>query len=362
MIIRDSFPDGFRAELNLPVMANKDGWKIIMEFDKNVTVLDVPNADIVNGKTNKATFRLKNLLHNKYMKANSTFDYEFIVHYSRSLNPKPRLKSVRFDPFICDSGNKEIDKISPGCAQLQAINFVIPRCWRDLRRIDSWPDGYRGKLSISVSNATTIWELQIEYTEPIFVLDVWQGDVVKKVNKTLFLVKNKDYTGVLRSNSVFNFGLTVHYDRNKLPKPSLAEVRFKDDKGRRLVCANAKVAAKLINACKPKPTMPLILSCERHVVVVDPWPDGFRGYLKLPIKQKMKNWEATVQFSRPLFTFDVWDVDVIKRRALMHFKMKNKSYLPALQPGKIFKLGFAIHHPRSMRPKPKVVSITFGEE
>ena len=361
MIIRNSFPDGFRAELNLPVMVQKNGWKIIMEFDKNVTVLDVPNANILDGKTSKAKFILENLQHNKVMNATSTFDFEFTVHYPRLMYPKPKLKSVHFDPFVCDSNFTDAAKISDLCAQLQADNFVIPNCWRSLRKPDVWPDGYRGRLSIPVSEDTSMWELHIEYDRPIFFMDIWQGDVVKRVNRTLFIIKSKDYTGTLKRNSIFKFGLTVRYDRRKLPKPELALVKFRDDRKQHLVCANAEVAALFIEACKPKPTIPPIPSRKAFVVVMDPWADGFRGYLKIPIKKREKMWEAEVQFSRPILTFDVWEVDVVDKRAMTHFKMKNKSYLPALQPGKIFKLGFAIHHSRSMKPKPNVVLIKFGD-
>lgn len=98
--------------------------------------------------------------------------------------------------------------------------------------------------------------------------------------------------------------------------------------------------------------------CHKYFKVIDDWPDGFRGKLKLPVvdnlflqlPEVMKNGHVIITFNKPIRTLDIPDGDMARRRVYgnmeYHIFMGSLSKLMRLRPGNIFELEISVHYDR----------------
>lgn len=361
-----SFHDGYRGKLKLPVLQTVRGWKVEIEFDKHIRTFDTPSGNLEGGRKAGLIFNILNHRHNSDLIARKNLVIDFTVHYQRSMIPPPKIKKISFGQFSCmaeDIGTEEGE-----CIFAQDL----PDCGSALRKINTWPDGFRARLALPVERSVHHWKLLLVFNKPIKVLDFPQGDIEKKVNRTEFMIKSKDYNGKLKQGSTITFDLTVHYQRGQA-WTNLVAVIFDPVQ---YVCANqlyreilqhrydgvadtknALIGANWIGSCE-KP----IAECRTMFELQDSWPDGFRGYLKIPIKRDVQGWNVTVFFDEKIRNFDVNQGHKIVSHDDVYFVVRNHGYNNRLKGGSVFSFEITVHFSRHSKPRPEVSWVRFNNK
>ena len=359
----NSFPDGYRARLNLPVLEAMNGWKVEIEFDKNIRVFDTPTGNLENGVKSGRKITILNYIHNRNLRASSKFGVEFTVHYQRGMIPPPKIDKIVFGNFTCEAKEEEV--VKEECV----FRNELPLCNSLLKKVNVWPDGYSAKLTLPVEKSVDSWELLLIFNKPIKVLDFPQGDLENKLNSTEFKIKSKDYNGNLMEGKSVTFDLTVHYERgqtwtnlvavifdpvqyictNQVYKEILNE-RYKSDAYEK----NDLIGSQWIGNCEES-----IPECKVVFQEINTWPDGFRGFLNIPIKETVNGWNITVFFDGKIRNFDVNQADKIKSFDNVYFAVRNHQYNARLVAGTIFKFEITVHFSRLSQPRPSISLVTF---
>jgi len=229
----DNFPDGFRAVVKFPpTTRDRTSWTATMQFDKNLTTLDVPGADIVGGEKSGKGFLLKNLIHNARMDKNTSLALEYTVHFPRKMHPRPRLEQATFDSHVCTwviPAEPELIGANwlGGCTKPEEAS-TEPDCSGFWKRDTLWPDGEKGTMKVPVKTNMNEWTLTIKYDQTITTFDSFQADRVKVENGDTFVYKNKSYTGRLKGGRVFDFFVTIHYPRGLAVRPKISLIKLND--------------------------------------------------------------------------------------------------------------------------------------
>merc|ERR1719378_78604 len=102
-MIDNTPPDGYRAEFNIPVNYTMKGWNMEVGFTKEILVLDVPQGIRTPAARNVKIFSIENREYNGFIKKNSIFKLEFMVHFDRNRFKKRYVKInyIRFGTFQC---------------------------------------------------------------------------------------------------------------------------------------------------------------------------------------------------------------------------------------------------------------------
>ena len=102
-MIDNTPPDGFRAEIQIPVNYTMNGWNMEIGFTKKMLTLDVPNGIRTPLARNVKVYSIENREYNGFVKAHSIFRLEFMVHFDRNRFKKRFVKVnyIRFGLFQC---------------------------------------------------------------------------------------------------------------------------------------------------------------------------------------------------------------------------------------------------------------------
>ena len=102
-MIDNTPPDGFRAEFMIPVNYTMNGWNMEVGFTKEILVLDAPQGIRMPSVRNVKVFSIENRDYNGFIKKNSIFCLEFMVHFDRHRFKKRYVKVnyIRFGLFQC---------------------------------------------------------------------------------------------------------------------------------------------------------------------------------------------------------------------------------------------------------------------
>lgn len=102
-LIDNTPPDGFRAEVRIPVKYEMKGWNMELGFTKELLVLDVPQGIRTPTERNVKMFYIQNRQYNGLIKANATFQLEFMAHFDRNVIKKKdvRVNYIRLGVFEC---------------------------------------------------------------------------------------------------------------------------------------------------------------------------------------------------------------------------------------------------------------------
>ena len=355
----DSFPDGYRARLSLPVLKNSNSWKLEIELDKPLTVFDTPHGDIEGNKKSGSQINITSLRHNGRLQASTTFTLECTMHHPRSMIPRPKIQRMRFGEFVCEP--KETTTPGGGEPVDCLLARQLPNCNSLIQKISIWPDGYRAKVTVPVNNATNSWKMLLIFNKNIQVLDFPQGDLQSKVNNTEFTVKSKDYNGKLKAGTTFTFDMTIHYKRGQT-WTNLVAIIF-DPAG--YICANEKYREILYNRYKgvrlPEAIAPSSKkSCEDNLKYAVRFPDGFTAEMTLPVAKDMSGWKVLVKFDQNVTTLDIADADILgAKKSGNSFSLVNKQHNSRLAKGAKLKLTFTVHYHRTLDPKPQITEIKF---
>ena len=362
----DSFPDGYRAKLNLPVLETTDGWRVEIEFDKNITVFDTPDGNLENGVKSGPKFTVVNYIHNSLLPGPSTLVIEFTVHYPRTVVPSPEIKKISFGKFLCTSEEEEAPKA--GCV----LANELPLCGNFVTKGNQWPDGFQAKLALPVKRSVDSWRLLLIFNKPIKVLDFPNGNLDNKLNSKEFKVKSKDYNGKLKQGDVTSFDFTVHYERGQIGTNLVAIIfdpvqfictdnKHKDILKQRysnhLNADSALIGQNWIGGCEKQ-----IPECSTVFERTQFWPDGFKGILKIPVKTAVNGWNVTVYFDGKIRNFDVHQGDKIRAIKGVYFVVKNYKHNARLGAGTTFKFEITVHFSRSLKKRPQVSLVRFRNE
>ena len=102
-MIDNTPPDGFRAEIQIPVNYTMNGWNMEIGFTKELLTLDVPNGIRTPLVRNVKVYSIENREYNGFIKAYSIFRLEFMVHFDRNRFKKRfvKINYIRFGFFQC---------------------------------------------------------------------------------------------------------------------------------------------------------------------------------------------------------------------------------------------------------------------
>lgn len=362
----DSYPDGYRAKLTLPVLETTDGWKVAIEFDKNIMVFDTPDGNLENGVKSGPRFTIVNYGHNGILQAPSNLVIEFTVHYPREVIPPPRIKKISFGKFLCIS--EEVEAVKEDCV----FADELPLCGKFVTKGNNWPDGFQASLTLPVKRSVNSWQLLLIFNKPIKVLDFPNGDLDNKLNSTEFKVKSRDYNGHLKQGEITSFDFTVHYERGQIGT-NLVAIIFDPVQ---FICANNDAKEILeqrysnpLNVDSALIGENWIGRCEKHIPECSTvferkqtWPDGFKGILKIPIKTTVNDWNITVYFNGKIRNFDVHQGEKIRDIKGVYFVVKNYKHNARLNAGTIFQFEITVHFSRSLKKKPQVSFVSFRDE
>jgi len=102
-MIDNSPPDGYRAAIKIPVNYTMNGWNMEVGFAKPILVLDVPQGVRTPAARNVKIFNIENREYNGFVKKDSTFRLEFMVHFdvNRLKKRDVKINYIRFGIFEC---------------------------------------------------------------------------------------------------------------------------------------------------------------------------------------------------------------------------------------------------------------------
>lgn len=113
--------------------------------------------------------------------------------------------------------------------------------------------------------------------------------------------------------------------------------------------------------------------CHKYLDIISNWPDGFRGILKLPVldvvknmRDKMQNGDVILTFNKSITTLDIPQGDHQKRKVDSKRKeyrvfIKFQHELTRLRKGGVFKLDISVHFPRWKKGNTGISAIQFGD-
>ena len=362
----NTFPDGYQARLVLPVLKATNGWKVEIEFDKNITVFDTPDGELENGVKSGRRFTILNYLHNGVLWAPSNLVIKFTVHYPRGIIPAPSIKTISFGNFLCQSKVPEVAKEDCIFAK------ELPLCAGFLTKKTIWPDGFQARLTLPIKQNVNSWQLLLIFSKQIKVLDFPEGDMNNKVNSREFRITSKDHNGSLKRGGTVSFEFTVHYERGQIGTNLVAVIfdpvqfictnqKYKDILEQRYKNAannnNPLIGANWIGGCEES-----VPECSNVFQLTQSWPDGFKGILKIPIKTDVNGWNITVYFDGKIRNFDVHQGDKVKALNGVYFVVKNYRHNARLISGAIFRFEITVHFSRALAKRPQVSVVRFRNE
>ena len=362
-----SFPDGYRARLLLPVLEKTTEWKAGIVFDKSITTFDTADGNLEGGKKTGVQFNVTNYRHNGNLNRGSTFRLEFIVHYPRNIVPAPKIQKIQFGKFSCRA---EETTNTGGCV----LNDNLPTCYSLAKKNNQWPDGFTAKLELPIKKSVQSWTLLLIFNKPIRVLNFPDGQILATRNSTEFTIKNRDYNEKLSNGKKVRFDFTVHYARGQ-KNTNLVAVIFDPVQ---FVCVATEFKSTLVDRYRNaqengNKIVPLgadwlasckeaVPECTKRFLVRDSWPDGVRGFLRIPVKENVNGWNVTLFFDPKITTLDVNQGDKVISRDSVYFVVRNHSYNARLSAGTFLNFEITIHFPRDKRPRPQLTIAKFRNE
>ncbi len=357
--VSNRFPDGYRGIMNVPVLAAQNGWNLLLQFDKNVKTLDVPNANIQNGIKNGSRFILTHLRHNMHLPAGRNLTQEFVVHFTRNERPTPKINRMQLGEFACEPAREidNTDQNSPGQCVSNMPAPQIPDCIDNSRIVSQWSEGFKVELSIPVQRAVPAWKMVIFFGSPVMVLTFPHGNILTNRNNTEFIIGNKDYNARLQAGKVFKVELTVRYFRS-----SNARIQGIIFDPARYICGSQQFGKKmserysregLIVAQKHNSFARI---CEDDLRYLSRFPDGFREEFKMPVTRDMNGWKVRIEFDAYVRVLDVPDADIDGgSKSGKVFILKNKRHNSNLRKGTTLRIEFTVHYQRGLKLKIKNV-------
>ena len=100
-------------------------------------------------------------------------------------------------------------------------------------------------------------------------------------------------------------------------------------------------------------------SCESYLRKISDFPDGYRGYLSLPILENMQSWQVKISFTHDVRNFDVPEGDK-KRTEPRTLTIVNRPHNGKLKSPGTFRFEYTIHHSRNVKKALKIASVEFG--
>eukprot|EP00794_Sanderia_malayensis_P007296 gene7296-8112_t len=358
--IINEFPDGYRGVLTVPVLADQNGWNIQVYFDKHVSTLDVPNANVQRRikKYHGSSFNLTHLLHNMDLKVGTNTTQDFVVHFSRYERPRPKIQKIQLGAFVCEPETPKTT-VQPLPVNDQCVStMTIPNCTSDVRITRRYAQGYDMELGVLIKKSVSAWKLAIFFNVPVMILRVPDANIVTNINNTQFVIASKDNKGRLQPGQMFKLQFSVNLFRSNNTR--LIQGLILDPV--KSICGNQQFRKIVSERYTEKGVLAyegLVNSkeiCEDNLRYLDKFPDGFRAEFTTPVNKYMYKWKVFMEFDAHVSTFDTPNADILGgKKSGSVFVLKNKRHDAILTKDSKLKIEFTIHHARGKTVKIKSV-------
>ena len=123
--IMNIWPNGYLAKLTLPVTRKLRGWKLILQFDKPLNVLDIWSARILSHRAGNY-FELGNFHWNSRKEKGSKLHLLFNTWFGGNGRTVPKIELVVFDSFTCRNSNLVTTPPPDTTALLTTTPQIVP--------------------------------------------------------------------------------------------------------------------------------------------------------------------------------------------------------------------------------------------
>ena len=198
------FPDGYRANLKLPILQNmSQGWTMKIKYTQEIRNFDTAMADVNRLSGNQEVY-LKNRPQYRVLKSPGTFTLDFTIHHGRNIKKSIRIESIEFGSFRCGSG-------SAGAGENSCEEFI------SIVSIDSKHQLFDVRLPILVAKTNKPWLLEMGWTKSLSCFTHHGASTItQQKHWSTFRVVSKFADETLKTDQLFvkRFNVTFNIARS----------------------------------------------------------------------------------------------------------------------------------------------------